>query len=60
MKIFPLNPCMFARFQAGAPFIIMDNARVHIGGRMQELCNAQGVLLKVLECPELSTYTQRK
>jgi transposase len=28
--------------------IIMDNARVHIGGRMQELCNAQGVLLKYL------------
>ena len=28
--------------------IIMDNARVHIGGRMQELCDAQGVLLKYL------------
>jgi transposase len=26
----------------------MENARVHIGGRMQELCNARGVLLKYL------------
>jgi transposase len=28
--------------------ITMDNARVHIGGRMQELCDARGVLLKYL------------
>jgi transposase len=26
----------------------MDNARVHIGGRLEELCNVQGVLLQYL------------
>lgn len=28
--------------------LIMDNARVHIGGRLEELCNARGVLLRYL------------
>jgi transposase len=28
--------------------LIMDNARVYIGGWVQELCNARGVLLKYL------------
>jgi transposase len=28
--------------------LIMDNARIHLGGRLQELCDARGVLLKYL------------
>jgi transposase len=28
--------------------LIMDNARIHIGGRLQELCDARSVLLKYL------------
>jgi transposase len=28
--------------------LIMDNARVHIGGQVQELCKTRGVLLKYL------------
>jgi transposase len=37
-----------AAFLGPNSFLIMDNARIHIGGWLQELCDACGVLLKYL------------
>jgi transposase len=37
-----------AAFPGPNSVLIMDNARIHLGGRLQELCNTRGVLLKYL------------
>ena len=44
------------RYPAFNSILVCDNARIHRGGRVQQLCNNAGVMLVYLpaHCPELN------
>ncbi|KAG0141699.1 hypothetical protein CROQUDRAFT_684484, partial [Cronartium quercuum f. sp. fusiforme G11] len=43
-------------YPAEKSILVMDNAPIHCGGQIQDLCNARGVWLLYLPayCPELN------